>query len=270
MPQPLPEGGGVKFLEGVPGIDELYPFSMFHPDDAINNTTMMPDDIYSAVVNNFDWYTTDSVTVAAKDGFIWINAVGGEQSYQCVTTLDRGLLAVSRTGNFYDVTTSDIELSHNKVAQSAADAQNNHNILKKHMTALISGEEIDTSKTGSPVEDFFMMYCGYTADIRDDNKGSPVPDRYIEAQYIYTLLYFGSYAAAYSDGAIYLTYTVSDFGSLTLSWWVDNLSFKGRIKFTFTFFLHFAEYFMQYPVILWYHRDKVCLTQNGDTADPVT
>lgn len=224
---PLPDGDGMVYFEGVPDIDGMYPFTLFRSDDAVNNATMMPEDIYSAVAGNFDWYPTHSVTAAAKDGFIWINAMGEEQSYQCVTTLDRGLLAIVGTGNAYDVTTSDIESARNKVAESAADAQNNHNVLKNHITALVSGEEIDVAKSGAPVEDFFRMYCGYSADIRDANLGSPTERRHIEAQYIYTLLYFGSYAAAYSDGAIYLTYTVSDFGSLTLSWWVENLSFRG-------------------------------------------
>ena len=224
---PLPDGGGAVYFEGVPGIDRLYPLNLFHPDDTVNNPTMMPEDIYSAVVNNFDWYPTDSVTAAAKDGFILLNAVGDEGSYQCVTTLNRGLLAVSSAGDDYTVTTADIEAAHNKVAESAALAQNNHTVLRQHITALISGDEIDLAKTGSPVEDFFKMYCGYTADIRDDNIGSSVPDRYIEAQYIYTLLYFGSYAAVYSDGMIFLTYTVSDFGTLTLSWSAKDLSFRG-------------------------------------------
>jgi|GEM_PF-5019819 len=224
---PLPDGDGMVYFEGVPDVDRLYPFTLFRSDDTVSNATMFPEDIYSAVAGNFDWYPADSVTAAAKDGFIWLNAVGAEESYQCVTTLDRGLIAVACTGNLYDVTTSDIEYARTRVAESAADAQNNHNVLKKHITALISGEEIDVAKSGAPVEDFFKMYCGYSADIRDANLDRPTEDRYIEAQYIYTLLYFGSYAAAYSDGAVYLTYTVSDFGSLTISWWVDDLSFKG-------------------------------------------
>lgn len=78
-------------------------------------------------------------------------------------------------------------------------------------------EFIDTSDLSffkkDPISDFFRKYCSYCSENKLSNK---------DAQHIYTLLRYGNYGCIYSNGQIYLTYSITDFGTLTLVWSVEK------------------------------------------------
>ncbi|MBR5452783.1 MAG: hypothetical protein IKV54_01760, partial [Clostridia bacterium] len=211
---PLPEGGGVKFLEGVPGIDELYPLNLFQ-DGEVTEGFNAPLESYEAMRSYFVTVVNPKDNTAAKkDGFICVNVNDESVPYRYVINEDdNALVGFSVPIKNKEVTSAEIDNVYNKIIASADAVQKDKGALKSCLSELNLGSDITGGYTGDPITDFFYFYCSYSRWMNCATE---------EAQYIYLLLTHGSYAAVYSGGAIYLTYTISDFGSLTLSWSISN------------------------------------------------
>ncbi|MBR6675821.1 MAG: hypothetical protein IKL24_00630 [Clostridia bacterium] len=241
---PLSSGGGLYFAQMGTDITLSYPWSLVsesteYTDEGVPGWLQASGEAFSRL------FPVSSIPVSLKNhsftvaGEIWF--LNAEYSAEGLGVLKNTRLAIKEGGGVVAyisetqnsrVDSKTVNQVYEVIGKAAFDNQSSQSnmILLDPLDSLTRGESVareslvyneDTKQYDrvdlsshsffdkDPVEDFFRKYCRYCSENGVSNR---------EAQQIYTLLRYGTYACIYSNGQIYLTYSLTDFGTLTLVW----------------------------------------------------